>query len=408
MDWNLPYLNEEHKSLVMLVKEFCEREVDIKALNEIGDKPMPVNSTREDVMARMPWDLISKAHDAGLRQLAIPEEYGGGGYANDHVALAACTEAAGYYGGQFARIISIPWKHTCTLVSSPYVSKDLKDEIFTHFMENRKAYLASSASEANHGSDMLIPYDEPGKTGMFFARKEGDDWILNGDKMWCEGACVAAYVLLTVRTDPDGPISKSATQFAFQTSTPGWSIRVNDMMGNEVVPNTQQLFENCRVPDRYRISPVGQGLTIHRGALAYLVMYHHGFIGWATRVWEEIRDYAKTRIQGGKPIIQHNNVGMLLAEGDALLRTARLFNYQYSWECFQAGELSKISPLLFFSGTWYVKKVLMRIIEIGLDVYGGMGPQKELTFEHWIRVHLSMLHGGSTGTMGLLKASKLL
>ena len=68
MDWNLPYLNEEHKSLVMLVKEFCEREVDIRALNEMGDKPMSINSTREDVMARMPWDLISKAHDAGLRQ----------------------------------------------------------------------------------------------------------------------------------------------------------------------------------------------------------------------------------------------------------------------------------------------------------------------------------------------------
>jgi hypothetical protein len=99
---------------------------------------------------------------------------------------------------------------------------------------------------------------------------------------------------------------------------------------------------------------------------------------------------------------------MLVAEGDALLRTARLFNYQYSWECCQAGQLSQISALSFFYGTWYVKKVLMRIIEIGLDVYGGMAPQKELTFEHWVRVHLSMFHGGSTGTMGLLKGSKLL
>ena len=46
---------------------------------------------------------------------------------------------------------------------------------------------------------------------------------------------------------------------------------------------------------------------------------------------------------------------------------------------------------------WYIKKVLMRVIEAGLEIYGGMAPQKELTFEHWVRVHLSIMHGGSTG-----------
>ena len=405
MDWNMPHLNDEHKSLVMLMKEFCEREVDIRELSKLADKPMAVDSTREDVMARMPWDLISKAHDAGLRQLATPTEYGGGGYGKDHLALAACAEAAGYYGGPFSRLISIPWKHTCTLISSPYVSQEIKDELFTHFMENKKAYFASSASEANHGTDFTLPYDEPGGTGMPFARQEGSEWILYGDKMWCEGACISSYVLLTVRTDPNGPITKSATQFAFPTNTPGWSIRINDMMGNEIVPNSQQHFENCRVPDRYRISPVGGGLFIHWSRMAFLALYHHGFIGWAQRVWEEIRDYAKKRIQGGKPIIQHNNVGMMVAEGDALLRTARLFNYQYSWECSQTQE---INPLMFYYGTWYIKKVILRIMEIGLDVYGGMAPQKELTFEHWIREHLSLLHGGSTGTMGLVKAARVL
>ena len=69
IDLNLPYLTEEHKSLAMLMKEFCEREVDLKALNEIADKPIPPNATSADLRARMPWDLLSKAHDAGLRQI---------------------------------------------------------------------------------------------------------------------------------------------------------------------------------------------------------------------------------------------------------------------------------------------------------------------------------------------------
>ena len=49
-------------------------------LNELADKPLPPNATRSELRSRVPWDLISKAHDAGLRQLSVPEEYGGGGY----------------------------------------------------------------------------------------------------------------------------------------------------------------------------------------------------------------------------------------------------------------------------------------------------------------------------------------
>jgi hypothetical protein len=66
------------------------------------------------------------------------------------------------------------------------------------------------------------------------------------------------------------------------------------------------------------------------------------------------------------------------------------------------------SPLATYYLNWYLKSMIFRIAEIGMDVYGGMAPQKELSFEHWVRVHLSLSHGGSTGTLNLVKASKLL
>jgi hypothetical protein len=72
-------LNEEQRSLVALAKEFCKREVDIKTMNELADKPHPPNATKEQLMARIPWDLISKAHDVGLRQIIVPKKYGGSG-----------------------------------------------------------------------------------------------------------------------------------------------------------------------------------------------------------------------------------------------------------------------------------------------------------------------------------------
>lgn len=403
MDWNLPYLTEEHKSLIMLMKEFCEREVDAKALNELADVPIPPNATWEQLRSRLPWDLLSKAHDAGLRQLTVPTEYGGGGYGPDLTALGACAETAGYYGGQMGRIFTILWK---PLADMEHFPKHLQEELYPVFMEDRRTIFAASITEANSGSDMLVPYDEPGGAAMYFARQEGDEWILNGDKQWCEGASVANYVVLNVRTEPKGPVTKSVTTFLFPTSTPGWSVRVNDMMGNEVFPNAQQHYENCRISDRYRITPVNAGYDAMRLRFAGVTVHLFAMLGWAEKMWEDMREYARTRIQGGKPIIQHNNVGMMVAEADVLLRAFKLFLYQNAHECVAEGRSA--SPLNTFYLNWYLKMMMNRLVEIALDVYGGMAPQKELPLEHWIRVHLSMMHGGSTGTLNLVKAAKLL
>jgi hypothetical protein len=162
LDWNLPYLTEEHKSLVGLMKEFCQREVDLKKLNEMADVPIPPNATSAQLRERMPWDLISKAHDAGIRQIAAPEEFGGGGYGEDHLGLAAMGETAGYYGGHFGRLNTITWKQ---LAAFAYTSKDLAEEVLGDFMRDRKTMMGASITEPNSGSDFLMPYDEPGATG---------------------------------------------------------------------------------------------------------------------------------------------------------------------------------------------------------------------------------------------------
>ena len=94
------------------------------------------------------------------------------------------------------------------------------------------------------------------------------------------------------------------------------------------------------------------------------------------------------------------------AEADVLLRTFRLLLYQNAYECVQEGK--KASPLGLYYVNWYLKRMINRLTEIALDVYGGMGPQKELDLEHWIRVHLSLTHGGSTGTLNLIKAARVL
>ena len=96
----------------------------------------------------------------------------------------------------------------------------------------------------------------------------------------------------------------------------------------------------------------------------------------------------------------------MIAEADACLRMHRYLLYQNAWRC--RPEAKTATPLEFFYLAWYSKKLVTRLVEIGMEVYGGMGPQKELMFEHWVRVHLSGLHGGSTGVLNLVKAANYL
>jgi alkylation response protein AidB-like acyl-CoA dehydrogenase len=199
------------------------------------------------------------------------------------------------------------------------------------------------------------------------------------------------------------------TQFLIDTSQQGWSVaRVNDMMGNEITPNVQMRFEDYRVHKSMMISGLNQGFMPLRSHLASKNIHFMASLGDTIRVWEEIRDYAKTRVQGGKPIIQHANVGMLVAEGDCILRNARLQQYQFAWECDMEKPETRVDPLIFYYINYYYKHAIERIVHIGNEVYGGLAPQKELYFQHWVRLNLSILHGGSTGDLSLIKAAHML
>ncbi|HBL24268.1 MAG TPA: hypothetical protein DDZ40_09155 [Deltaproteobacteria bacterium] len=406
LNWNLPYITDEHRSLAALMKDFCEREVDLRALNDLADKPIAPNATPADLRARLPLDLLNKAHDAGLRQIAAPAKFGGGGYGEDHVAMGALAETAGYYGGQFGRLMTIAWKQ---MAAFEYAPEEVAKEVIEDFMNDRTTMMAASFTEPNSGSDMLLPYDEPGVAGQTLAVKDGDDWVINGDKMFCTAGGVSNYITVMARTDPKGPISKSMTQFLVNTRNPGWSVtRVNDNMGNELSSNVQMRFENCRVPDKYRMSPVNGAFEVGKSRLAGKTAHLFAELGWTERAWEDFKEYSKARIQGGKRIIEHNNVGMLVAETDCLIRTLRLFLYNDAWEWCGEGRGQLRDPLGWFYANWYCKKVMWRVFEAGLEIYGGLAPSRELNFEHFVRVKMSMFHGGSTGLLSLVKAAKVI
>ncbi len=195
-------------------------------------------------------------------------------------------------------------------------------------------FLGGTVSDPQGGTDPHLPYDEPGVAlPSIFAYKDGDEWVINGDKMFCSGGAVADIITVAARTDKNGPVTESTTAFLVPTNTPGISQILNRFSAVELCGNAQTYFDNVRVPESAVIGQVSKGYyTMIESAMMYKWMMLAPFLGEIQRVYDDVETYAKERVQGGKPIIQHSHVAAMLGEAAAHIEALRAFTYRTAWE----------------------------------------------------------------------------
>jgi alkylation response protein AidB-like acyl-CoA dehydrogenase len=396
--------NEEQKALVALVKEFCLKEIDKKWFEKNADKPYSEHPDKEEMMARIPWDILDKAMAVGLRQLTIPKKYGGGGlgYVGDWVTMTAVAEAMGYYGCvDFYRMQGYAYMVSATIMA--YAPEEVSEIWYTDYMKGRTLGGGAALTEPDHGSDILMPYDEPGYTGKVTAKLDGNEWVINGDKAYSSFCLVSNYMIVAARTEPNGPYSKAMTLFLVPTYLPGWTYAPNPMCGEEAGLNCRMTFDNVRIPKNYMISKLNDGFGVLKAGTAGKNIHFMANLGATRKQWEEIRDYARQRIQGGKPLTEHSTVKALLAKADIMIETSRLLQYKYAWDCDQEKPGMLVNPVLGFYNNYWYKEVFKVMMEVGSEIYGGQAPNTDLTFEHYVRHNFGILHGGSCGIMNLIK-----
>lgn len=316
-------LNEEQKSLKALAREFCKREF-----------PNGPVSTWREVMAkrnlgpreRVPWHWIRKLYDAGFKELTAPEKYGGGG-AGALTAFVVAEELTRCGGaiGIVARQFFASGEYLAAIAN-----EEQQDEFFPQEMKNPEFIFASAQSEEEAFGDVIFPYDEPGKVMKTFAYRDGNEYVINGEKQWCTGGAVADLMVVHARTDKNAPISKGQSMFFVPKNTPGVTVvRNNDIFCPHFLPNTVLHFENVRVPVRHLVGEENKGWGfMWRGVFRQALCLYASDIGQAQALFEFTRDYAKQRIAGGKPIIEHGNVGPAIAEMGVTIEAARLLCYR--------------------------------------------------------------------------------
>ncbi|MFK0292241.1 acyl-CoA dehydrogenase family protein [Streptomyces sp. NPDC090442] len=337
-------LTEEQTAVRRLAADFTAREIAPHARDW-------------DRAERVDPGIVRKLGDLGFLGLTLPEEYGGSG--GDHLAYALVTEELGRGDSAVRGLVS---------VSLGLVAKTLAawgDE------EQKRAWLPRLTAGEALGCFGLT---EPG-TGSDAAAlttravRDGDDWVVDGGKMFITNGTVADVVLLFARTG--GPGHKGISAFLIPTDTPGLTRRpIHGKLGLRGQATAELVLEGVRVPAAALLGPEGKGFSVAMSALAKGRMsVAAGCVGIAQAALDAALEYAGQREQFGAPIAGRQLVQELISDIAVDVDAARLLTWRVA-DLIDRGEpfATEASKAKLFAS-----EAAVRAASNALQVFGGYG-----------------------------------
>jgi alkylation response protein AidB-like acyl-CoA dehydrogenase len=378
-------LTEEQRLLQQTVRRFSKEELKPASLEY---------DAKTDPRECFPWELLKTASKIGLRTALLPVEYGGAGL--DWVSRAVMSEELG--AGDIGFGYAIYFGSANKLIT--LFSKEVVDEFIAKILEDDTFLLASSTTETEHGTDVHYLYDAPGVAVKTFAEKKGDEWVINGAKDWSTNSGIAKLYVISARTDQKGPLSQSMSFFLVPADTPGFSVgTVHDKLGCRLEMNSEIILEDVHVPARYLAAENKAWAGRERALNAAVIFKNAAVAGFLRAVYEEALNYAKRRVQHGKPIIEHPTVAVKLSEMRAQVEAARLLAYQCAWRM----DNQQYDPQMGWFIKGYQAEIAPVIVNNALEIFGGAGQEKGMYIEKYARDLHSWVHTLGSGTIGFIK-----
>lgn len=376
-------LSEEQKMWKEVVHEFVAGEV----------KPF---ARQVDEEGEFNWPAVKKMAPIGLLGLNIPEEYGGAGV--DAVSAAIAIEELGWGCGSTGLSISAHNGLGCAPIAQ-FGSQELKARFLPPAASGKGKLAALALTEPGAGSDL--------KGGVRTrAELHGDEWQIDGAKMWCTNASIADFIVSLVRTDPNGG-SHSLSLIVVPTSTPGVHIGpAEKKMGLKGSPTHAVTYENVRVPTDYLVGEVGQGLP---QTLAVLDGGRVGIaalsVGLAQAAFEEAVRYAKDRQTFGVPLAEHQAIQWMLADAATQIQIARMMVYFAAWLKSEGRSYTLEASMAKLNAT----EMAERVCRDAIQVFGGYGYSKEYPVERIYRdVRLMTIGEGTSEVQRMVIARHIL
>lgn len=349
-------LAEEHRMLRDLVQRFVREEL-LPLESAVLARDAAGEGAYLSAEERKHLDQISK--ELGLWSLDAPEDVGGMGL--PHVALVAVNEALG---------------STVAAYTLPPDSPNLRMLMATVNDRQRKAYLEPySRGETISAIGISEPGAGADPAGMITrAVKDGDDWVINGRKIWITRAAEADFTILMAITDKEKKARGGMSAFLVDRDTPGFNVlRRIPMLGGEFT--YEVALEDCRVPGWKLLGEEGHGFGPMQVRLGTRRMEMAAWcIGAAQRALDMMREYAPQRRTFGQKLSERQAIQWWVTDGAAKIHAARLMAYDCAWKIDQGRDVrTEISMIKFFA-----TEMAQEIIDNAMQCFGAMGMTKEM------------------------------
>ncbi|MBK9713828.1 MAG: acyl-CoA dehydrogenase family protein [Kouleothrix sp.] len=378
MEYELP---EDIQMLRQAVREFAAKEV------------APIASLIDEE-ERVPLETLKRAGELGLLGIPFPEEYGGidAGIVGYCVLLEEINRKCASHG-------TIIGAHVQLCATSIFMAgtPEQKDKYLRPLIAGEK-WGAWALTEPNAGSDAAHL--------RTVAKKQGDDWVLNGSKMWITNGSFADVLVVFATTDAElGP--RGITAFIVEKDFPGFKVgKVEPKMGLRASHTASLYFEDCRVPAANVLGQVGQGYGV---ALQTLDIGRSGLgascLGIAKEAYDLALRYAVERQQFGRSIADFQAIQIKLADMAVKLYTME----QIVYDCAKKVDRGEPARLESSIVKLYCTDAASQIIDEAIQVHGGMGFSRELPLERMYRdVRVFRIYEGTNEIQRYVIASEIL
>ena len=353
------FFTEEQESIRSLARDFVERELKpvVKQL-ETGDLALLKS-------------LWGKMAETGLTSLPFSEEYGGA--AVDSLSYFLVLEEIAKVSAALATSLSV---HV-SLSGLPiqyYGSDEQKQKYLPELISGAKIG-AFALTEPNAGSDA--------GAGLTTAEKDGDDYILNGSKLFITNALIGHVFIATARTDAKTPGPKGLSAFIIERDTPGMTITKGDEKMGLLGGDWGELhFDNCRISASQRLSDEGQGFKLFMRSLNIgRISIGAISLGQAEACLDAAVQYAKERNQFGKAIADFQAIQFKLADMALKIEAARSLVYNAA----RLKEAGKDFALEASMAKLYASEMCNQCASEAVQIFGGYGYTKDFPVERYFR-----------------------
>ena len=360
-----------------------EQKIWQKTVHDFVAKVVQPKAHEVDQTGEFNWSAARKMGPLGLLGLSIPEEYGGAGV--DSISAAVALEEIGWGCGSTALAIAA---HN-GLGTTPiviYGSEELKKKWLSLVASGQNKLAALALTEPGAGSDL--------QGGVVTrAVKDGNQWVINGAKMWCTNASIAEYIITLVRTDLAGG-SRSLSMILVPTDMPGLKIGPPEKkMGLHGSPTHAVTYEDVRVPLENLIGEEGKGLqqtlaTLDGGRIGIAAIS----IGLAQAAFEYAVNYARERKAFGKAIAEQQAIQWMLADAATEIEVARNMLYKTAWLKEQRRPYNKEAAM----AKMFATEIAERVCRNAIQIHGGYGYSSEYPVERIYRDARLMTIGEGT------------